>query len=94
MKPWPTVSLGEVLRQRTSDVHVDAARSYQFAGVYCFGRGVFRSQERLGNQFAYQRLTQLRVGDFVYPKLMAWEGAGSSLYKVRFLRCKMNYVQA
>jgi type I restriction enzyme S subunit len=26
-------------------------------------------------EFRYERLTTLRVGDFVYPKLMAWEGA-------------------
>jgi type I restriction enzyme S subunit len=25
--------------------------------------------------FAYPRLTRLRAGEFVYPKLMAWEGA-------------------
>lgn len=73
--PWPQAKLGEVLKKRACDVSVNAAESYQFAGVYCFGRGVFRGQEKLGNQFAYQRLTRLRSGDFVYPKLMAWEGA-------------------
>ena len=26
-------------------------------------------------EFAYPRLTRLRAGNFVYPKLMAWEGA-------------------
>lgn len=30
---------------------------------------------RSGADFAYTRLTRLRAGDFVYPKLMAWEGA-------------------
>ena len=72
---WPMVKLGEVLRQRQHDIPVDAAISYQFAGVYSFGRGVFRGQVRTGSQFAYQHLAQLRTGDFVYPKLMAWEGA-------------------
>lgn len=56
-------------------MQVDPVKSYPFAGVYCFGRGVFRGQERLGNQFSYRKLTRLKVGDFVYPKLMAWEGA-------------------
>jgi len=74
-KQWPILTLGDALIQRDCDVAVKAAESYQFAGVYCFGRGVFRGQEKLGNQFAYQRLTRLRSGDFVYPKLMAWEGA-------------------
>ena len=72
---WPALPLAEALHQRMCNVSVNAAESYQFAGVYCFGRGVFRGQEKLGNQFAYQRLTRLRSGDFVYPKLMAWEGA-------------------
>jgi type I restriction enzyme S subunit len=72
---WPNLPLGEALRQRQCDVAVNAADSYQFAGVYSFGRGVFRGQKKLGNQFVYRRLTRLRSGDFVYPKLMAWEGA-------------------
>jgi type I restriction enzyme S subunit len=43
--------------------------------VYCFGRGVFLGQQRMGSEFAYRRLTRLNVNDFVYPKLVAWEGA-------------------
>ena len=73
--PWPTVRLGEVLRQRRPEITVEQTESYQFAGVYCFGRGVFRGQERNGNEFAYPTLSRLRAGEFVYPKLMAWEGA-------------------
>ena len=30
---------------------------------------------RMGSEFSYPKLTRLRAGDFVYPKLMAWEGA-------------------
>jgi type I restriction enzyme S subunit len=48
---------------------------YQFAGVYSFGRGVFRSLSKLGSEFSYKRLTRLDPNDFVFPKLMAWEGA-------------------
>jgi type I restriction enzyme, S subunit len=29
----------------------------------------------MGNESSYPRLTRLRKGNFVYPKLMAWEGA-------------------
>jgi type I restriction enzyme, S subunit len=72
---WPRVNLAEVLERRPPDVIVDPTGTYPFAGVYCFGRGVFRSQERQGSEFSYGRLTQLRAGNFVYPKLMAWEGA-------------------
>jgi type I restriction enzyme S subunit len=54
---------------------VNRAETYQFAGVYSFGRGVFKSVLKSGADFAYPLLSRLRVGDFVYPKLMAWEGA-------------------
>ncbi len=45
-----------------------------FAGVYSFGRGVFKGPVKSGAEFAYTRLTRLHTDDFVYPKLMAWEG--------------------
>jgi type I restriction enzyme S subunit len=72
---WPRIPLGDVLRRRLPDVAVDPAGVYQFAGVYSFGRGVFRGIERTGSEFSYRILTRLREGEFVYPKLMAWEGA-------------------
>jgi type I restriction enzyme, S subunit len=72
---WSKVQLGEILRQRAPDTTVDPTETYNFAGVYSFARGVFRGQARLGGEFSYRRLTRLRKGEFVYPKLMAWEGA-------------------
>jgi type I restriction enzyme S subunit len=65
----------DLVRLRSPDVIVHPEENYQFAGVYCFGRGVFRGQLKSGMEFAYPRLTRLRAGNFVYPKLMAWEGA-------------------
>ncbi len=65
----------DLVRLREPDVAVKPDGTYQFAGVYCFGRGAFRGQEKTGLEFAYPRLTTLHAGDFVYPKLMAWEGA-------------------
>lgn len=69
------IPLRELVRYRETDVDVQKTGNYKFAGVYCFGRGVFVGQERTGSEFAYPKLTRLRAGDFVYPKLMAWEGA-------------------
>ena len=65
----------DLLRLRDPDVAVHPNESYQFAGVYSFGRGVFRAQQRSGMETAYSRLTRVHAGDLVYPKLMAWEGA-------------------
>ena len=68
-------AMNELVRLRQPDVLVQRQETYQFAGVYCFGRGVFRGGTKTGIEFAYPRLTRLQTGNFVYPKLMAWEGA-------------------
>ena len=65
----------EIVDQREPDVTVARHEAYDFAGVYCFGGGVFKGQRKSGMKIGYSRLTRLRAGDFVYPKLMAWEGA-------------------
>lgn len=70
-----TIRVGDFATLRPPDVVVDPLTEYHFAGVYSFGRGVFRGQRKLGSEFAYPKLTRLRAGNFVYPKLMAWEGA-------------------
>ena len=67
--------MNELVALRKADVPVEADKSYHFAGVYSFGRGVFSGPAKSGSEFAYKRLTLLHTGDFVYPKLMAWEGA-------------------
>lgn len=69
------IPMRELVRLRQPDIAVQPDEIYQFAGVYSFGRGVFRAQARIGMEFAYPRLTRLRAGNFIYPKLMAWEGA-------------------
>lgn len=65
----------ELVTPRAPDVDVKAQESYHFAGIYCFGKGMFRGQTRLGAEFSYDTLSRVRAGDFTYPKLMAWEGA-------------------
>ncbi len=69
------VPVSEIMSLRTPDIDVRADEDYSFAGVYSFGRGVFRGDVKSGLQISYSKLTRLRRGDFVYPKLMAWEGA-------------------
>jgi type I restriction enzyme S subunit len=68
-------SMRELVNLRPPDVFVHHDEVYQFAGVYSFGRGVFKADRKSGADFAYPRLTRLKAGEFVYPKLMAWEGA-------------------
>jgi type I restriction enzyme S subunit len=74
-KGWSEVALGEVLHWRAPDTEVAASESYDFAGAYSHGAGIFRKHRVSGSSIAYNRLTRLRKDEFVYPKLMAWEGA-------------------
>lgn len=67
--------MSELVQLRPTDISVDRMAQYRFAGVYSFGRGVFPSVVKAGSEFAYERLSTVRAGDFTYPKLMAWEGA-------------------
>lgn len=67
--------MGKLVSLRPPDVSVRLDETYQFAGVYSFGRGVFRAQAKSGAAFAYPKLSTLKTGNFTYPKLMAWEGA-------------------
>jgi type I restriction enzyme S subunit len=69
------IEVAELVQQRPTDVNVEPDVSYQFAGVYSFGRGVFKGGVKTGAEFAYPKLSRIRSGDFIYPKLMAWEGA-------------------
>jgi type I restriction enzyme S subunit len=65
----------ELVTWRKPDIEVEPMESYDFAGVYCFGKGLFRSGRKQGADFAYTRLSRICTNEFVYPKLMAWEGA-------------------
>ncbi len=67
--------MNELVSLRQPNVSVLPHESYHFAGVYSFGRGVFRGDVKTGMEFRYPRLTRISEGNFIYPKLMAWEGA-------------------
>lgn len=67
--------MSDLVQWRKPDIAVEPSVQYRFAGVYCFGRGLFAGEAKLGLDFSYKTLTRLNAGEFVYPKLMAWEGA-------------------
>lgn len=68
------VPLGAVLNTRPSEA-IESNGSYRIAGVYGFGRGVLRREAISGHETNYKRLTRLTVGDVIYSKLKAFEGA-------------------
>ena len=67
--------LNELVQLRKPNVEVMPDEYYHFAGVYSFGRGVFKGIRKKGDEFKYPKLTRLKTNNFTYPKLMAWEGA-------------------
>jgi type I restriction enzyme S subunit len=56
-------------------VTVDPSTSYNLAGVFSFGRGLFERGVLEGSATSYKHLNRLRTGQFVMSKLKAWEGA-------------------
>ncbi|MFM2275462.1 MAG: hypothetical protein RL211_1334 [Pseudomonadota bacterium] len=69
------IKISELVKHKSPDVTVTPDEVYQFAGVYSFGRGVFKGVSKTGAEFAYTKLSRISTGNFIYPKLMAWEGA-------------------
>ncbi|CZU94086.1 restriction endonuclease subunit S [Enterobacter hormaechei] len=68
-------AMSKLVSLKKPDVKVVSDQRYDFAGVYSFGKGVFTSSSKYGDEFSYDKLSTVRAGDFIYPKLMAWEGA-------------------
>lgn len=78
-RPW--IRLGDLLEWIQESEAVNAFNKYAFAGIRSFGKGMFLRGTINGDQFAYKSVRRLRQGDFVFPKLMAWEGAFAMVSK-------------
>jgi len=74
-KPWPTVSLGELIQLERRPVKVEPQRHYQEIGIYCFGRGIFHKTPRTGFEVGDKDLFLMKQGDFILQVTFAWEGA-------------------
>jgi type I restriction enzyme S subunit len=74
-KTWSLVPLGHVLKQAARFESRDILREYHFAGTYSFARGIFAGERKLGAEFKLDKIQRIKSGDFVYCKIMAWEGA-------------------
>jgi type I restriction enzyme S subunit len=72
---WPTVSLGEVLKIDLDAEPVDASSSYNIAGVYSFGKGLFKRGPLSGSATTYKVFHRLHNDSLVLSNLKAWEGA-------------------
>jgi len=72
---WPHVDLREVLRPDLAPVPVNPSEAYEMAGVYSFGRGLFRKEPVHGSNTSYRFFYRLKPDHFVMSQLFGWEGA-------------------
>jgi hypothetical protein len=75
LSSWRRVALHEVLSLRCDETRVAPETTYQMAGVYSFGRGLFARADLDGAKTSYKVLHRLREGQLVMSRLFAWEGA-------------------
>lgn len=71
----PQRPFGDFLGDQPSASLIDPLRTYTTAGIYSYGRGIFRRPAVAGIETKYSRYTQIQAGQFVYSRLFAWEGA-------------------
>ena len=67
--------LREVLTLDVDPVRVEVTAGYPMAGVYSFGRGLFRKSELRGSDTSYKKLHRLRRGHLAVSKVRAFKGA-------------------
>lgn len=75
MNQWPQIHLRDVMQHCLDSEPVDASRTYSFAGVYSFGRGLFVRGDQHGSETTYKTFNRLHSDDFVISQPKAWEGA-------------------
>lgn len=71
----PKLPLSEAIEENTEEVIVDPSQSYEFAGVYGFGKGIFKRQALEGNNTSYKVFNRLHENEIVISKVKGWEGA-------------------
>lgn len=72
---YPLVPLAEVLAPALDEVQVVPTNKYDIAGVYSFGRGLFRRATIAGSETSYRQLLRLHQDQVVISRLKAFEGA-------------------
>ena len=72
---WEIVKLSEVLQLNIDSVDVLSQPEFYFAGVYCFGGGLFKRGLLNGENTSYKTYNRLHKNQIVVSKVKGWEGA-------------------
>src|SRR5438270_11398433 len=75
MKKYPLTPLGEILVKSDDFTQIAPNENYKTAGILNRGRGLFERPTISGSNTRYTKYNRLHLGQFVYSKLFAWEGA-------------------
>lgn len=71
----PLVPLSQIIEESTDKVAVKPTEWYDFAGVYGFGKGLFKREPLFGNNTSYKYFHRLHKDEIVISKVKGWEGA-------------------
>jgi type I restriction enzyme S subunit len=73
--PWPMVKLGEAVDHRKEFITIDDKKRYKRCRVQLHAKGVVLRHIVEGSAIKTKKQQVYRAGEFICPKLMAWEGA-------------------
>jgi type I restriction enzyme S subunit len=76
---WAKVSLGAVMTETSEIITVEPTETYPNIGILSFGRGLFEKPPIDGSTTSAKKLNRIRVGQFIYSRLFAFEGAYASV---------------
>jgi type I restriction enzyme S subunit len=71
---WEATKFGDILKRVERFEKRNPSSVYQFSGTYSFGKGIFLSKNLKGTEFALEYVQRIKQDDFIYCKIMAWEG--------------------
>lgn len=72
---WKEVKLSEILKLNIDSVDVLSQPEFHFAGIYCFGNGLFEKGYLSGAETTYKTYNRLHKNHIAISKVKGWEGA-------------------
>ncbi len=75
MKNWKPYKIGCFLNRASRFEDRDDFKDYTFSGTYSYARGIFKSYTKPGIEFNLSKIQRIKEDDFIFCKIMAWEGA-------------------
>lgn len=75
MKNWKLYKIGCFLNRASRFEDRDDFKDYTFSGTYSYARGIFKSYTKPGIEFNLSKIQRIKEDDFIFCKIMAWEGA-------------------